>query len=145
MARLWRELTGFLEPYQYKPLPGPRRMRVLVLHPGKYEADIQCSLEDVSIDSHPTYEALSYCWATEDGDDSRSQMINCDGRSVMITKNCELAIRRFRFKPLGILLSTYSRIFAKSRKTATVARERCGSMLLVLIKATSKNEVRKST
>jgi hypothetical protein len=87
--------------YEYEPLPGPRWIRVLKLYSGHYEDDIICSLEEVPIDDHPIYEALSYCWATEDEHDTRSQLITCDGRSIAITKNCELAIRRLRYKPPG--------------------------------------------
>lgn len=35
-------------------------------------------------------------WATEEGDSARSVSIECDGALVLVTKNCESALRRLR-------------------------------------------------
>jgi hypothetical protein len=42
------------------------------------------------------YEALSYTWATENGDSVRSSQLKCHGQSIWVTKNCEAALRRLR-------------------------------------------------
>ncbi|EPE25374.1 hypothetical protein GLAREA_01286 [Glarea lozoyensis ATCC 20868] len=89
-----------LRPYQYKPLEEPRWIRILELDPGNYEDEITCSLKHISLDSHISYEALSYCWALENGDDSMCCIINCEGTSILVTQNCQRAIRRLRYQPL---------------------------------------------
>lgn len=88
--------------YAWKPLSHHKSIRVLTLHPCRETSsiDVHVTLSEVQL-SEPVpetlqYEALSYCWATEDGDDSRSQVIYCDGAQILITKNCEAALRRLR-------------------------------------------------
>src|SRR6266487_2108683 len=49
--------------FPYKPLSADLpEIRVLHLLPGKFDDDIKCSLEHVSLDSCPEYTALSYVW-----------------------------------------------------------------------------------
>jgi hypothetical protein len=87
--------------YVWTPITHDKSIRLLTLHPCRENSDdIHITLSEVQL-SEPIpdtvkYEALSYCWATEDGDDWRSQVVYCDGAQVLITKNCEAALRRLR-------------------------------------------------
>jgi len=44
------------------------------------------------------YKAVSYTRATESGDPSRSQLVYIDDKVLCVTKNCEVALRRLRFR-----------------------------------------------
>jgi hypothetical protein len=67
-------------------------IRLLTLHLSINKFDtINTSLREACLSHSPHYEALSYSWATEDGDDTRSSDIYCDGKLIPITKNCEAA------------------------------------------------------
>jgi hypothetical protein len=66
------------------------------LHPGDFASPIQISLAEARSQGEHDYEALSYTWATEDGDRKRSSQIRCDGTRIWVTKNCELALRYLR-------------------------------------------------
>lgn len=58
---------------------------------------IICSLSHVSLNSHPSYEALSYSWIDQAGDISlQTATIEIDGESFIISKNLESALRRLR-------------------------------------------------
>ncbi|OCK86903.1 HET-domain-containing protein [Cenococcum geophilum 1.58] len=80
------------------PTPlGPRHIRIILLQPAENNDDpIQCSLAAVSLDDYPSYNgdytALSYTW---DGQ-TPSVEITCDTQSLLITPNCEDAIRELR-------------------------------------------------
>lgn len=86
--------------YHYTPLDliHGRRIRVLVLKPGKPGDPLCCELEHVNLQQGPIYEALSYTWADETGDDSICRSIQCgkDNQLLGITKNCEAALLRLR-------------------------------------------------
>jgi hypothetical protein len=68
----------------------------MTLHPGDESSSIRISLDEVCLGTEPRYEALSYTWATKDGDDRRSSCIECEGGELLVTKNCEAALRRLR-------------------------------------------------
>ncbi|KAJ8111995.1 hypothetical protein OPT61_g5531 [Boeremia exigua] len=72
-----------------------RTIRMVILQPGDYCDPIQCSLVLSGL-QHADYEAVSYTWATEDGDDHRSQRIEVDNSLLFVTKNCEATLRRLR-------------------------------------------------
>lgn len=83
--------------YQHIPIVGARSIRVLELQPAdNLGAPIHCKLKIISLDDFPqwcaNYTALSYTW---DGQ-SPSREVNCDGGSLLITPNCEDAIRQLR-------------------------------------------------
>jgi Heterokaryon incompatibility protein (HET) len=84
--------------YPYVPLQRTDSIRVLILRPGEKFTPIRISLHEVRFEDAPQYEALSYTWATEDGDASLSQKIDCEGSTIRITKTCEAALRRLREK-----------------------------------------------
>ncbi|KAF5618633.1 heterokaryon incompatibility 6 OR allele [Fusarium sp. NRRL 52700] len=91
--------TQLAQPYPGPSLPSPSHIRLVYLHPGTDEA-IYCELTTVSIDSAPSYEALSYTW----GDPSSTEAINMTTRGFetpqqfSVTSNCFSALKRLRYK-----------------------------------------------
>ncbi|KEZ38923.1 hypothetical protein SAPIO_CDS10258 [Scedosporium apiospermum] len=81
------------EPYRYEPLPSPRSIRLVILRPAlTFQHPLRCSLRVVSLDEPPTYEALSYVWGSPQG----TRPIRCNGREILVTPNCEDALRNLR-------------------------------------------------
>jgi hypothetical protein len=84
-------------PYQHTPILGPRSIRILELQPAADpEVPISCKLRNISLSAfpqwHANYTALSYTW---DGQ-SPSCEVDCDGANLLITPNCDAAIRQLR-------------------------------------------------
>ncbi|KAE8400559.1 heterokaryon incompatibility protein-domain-containing protein [Aspergillus pseudonomiae] len=86
------------EQYEYTPISGEHKIRLLVIQPGAFDDYICGDLVEVNLLLGPTFDALSYTWADEKGDATRSGKIYCvpDFSVIEITKNCEMAIRRLR-------------------------------------------------
>jgi len=90
--------------FQYRPLnhADGEDFRILCLYPGELHEPIRCDLLHSGLDADIEYEALSYSWATEDGDDSLSQRIECayvgdeETAEFLVTSNCASALRRLR-------------------------------------------------
>lgn len=87
------------ENYHYVPITGARSIRVIYLEPASdLSAPIKCSLKAVSLNDYPQwhahYTALSYTW----GGQNPSYEVNCGGKSLLITQNCDAAIRHLRDK-----------------------------------------------
>ncbi|RSL54073.1 hypothetical protein CEP54_010071 [Fusarium duplospermum] len=88
-------------PFQYTPLSGPKKIRLLILHPARRSSQpIECSFREISLqdnDASVDYEALSYTWGAPRG----TQPIRCEGCTILVTPNCEQALLhlRQRFKP----------------------------------------------
>jgi hypothetical protein len=85
--------------YEYKRLNYElgQEIRLLVIKPGTADEPIRCDIIIVNLEDDPEYDALSYTWATEDGDSSPSGVVFCaDSSSLQVTANCEAAIRRLR-------------------------------------------------
>jgi hypothetical protein len=61
-----------------------------------YKPPIKVSLHEVSLLACPEFGALSYTWATEDGDASQSRYVECEGGFINITANYEAALYRLR-------------------------------------------------
>src|ERR1700761_9065135 len=63
---LLSSLTSDSRTYQYRPLPSPRSIRLLELHPPSASADgganIAVSLQTYPVDDAPPFQALSYTW-----------------------------------------------------------------------------------
>ena len=83
--------------YQHKRLQSRRSIRVLELAPAKnVNAPIHCNLIETSLAEDPParlkYEALSYFWGSSHGD----RQILCEGKTFLVTANCEAALRRLR-------------------------------------------------
>lgn len=75
-----------------------QEIRLLVIQPGSEKDPVRCNIITVNLMDEPEYEALSYTWATEDGDDSLSRVVYCDNflTTLHVTRNCEAALRRLR-------------------------------------------------
>ena len=83
-----------LDIYAYSLLAGARDVRLLDLHPAEKRNDnIHCTIRHVCLDVENSYEALSYTW----GDASQQLDISCNGASLKITHNLNVALRYLRF------------------------------------------------
>jgi hypothetical protein len=83
--------------YSWEALSHADSIRLLTLRPSISKLNnIKIDFYELRLSDSPYYEALSYCWATEDEDDTRSSALNCNGKVIPITKNCEAALRRLR-------------------------------------------------
>jgi len=79
--------------YQYSPLdPENRQIRLVTLESGAWSDEIRCSIDVVSFDRHPIYEALSYIW----GDEKDRKDIQLNGYLFDVTKNLWMVLRRLR-------------------------------------------------
>jgi hypothetical protein len=78
--------------YKYRALPRGH-IRILILHPGSGRQGLRCSLESASLDSDPSYEAISYCWGSSD----KTHNILCHGHRMAITKSLYEALWQFRY------------------------------------------------
>jgi hypothetical protein len=67
----------------------------VVIEPGEESDPLRCTL-DLSDLRHANYHAVSYTWATEDADDTKSQAVYVDGGLLYVTENCDAALRRLR-------------------------------------------------
>ncbi|KAN0104295.1 HET domain containing protein [Hyaloscypha variabilis] len=82
-----------MEPYIHRPLTHDNGFRILRLEPAVgFEAPLRCSLTEVCLSDKIHYEALSYVWGALTGD----HPLTCDGAELLITPNCELALRYLR-------------------------------------------------
>lgn len=86
--------------YKYQSLNGVDEFRLLIISPGSFDDALHGEVITAKFSGtdRPAYEALSYTWADEAGDEERSCEFSCDGGFgiIRITKNCEAAIRRLR-------------------------------------------------
>ncbi|CZR67993.1 uncharacterized protein PAC_17892 [Phialocephala subalpina] len=83
--------------YYHTPLQHSRHIRVLHLAPAEdAAAPIRCQLGTISLDDHlewdGDYTALSYSWDAQ----IPSCEIGCNGDSLLVTANCEAALRELR-------------------------------------------------
>src|ERR1700749_3846182 len=85
--------------YNHAPLLTARNIRVLHLSPVQdYTLPLQCVIQQVSVDDIDLeYTALSYSWDAEEP----VRPLLCDGKHLLITPNCENALRTFSKIPAG--------------------------------------------
>jgi hypothetical protein len=70
-----------------------RLMRLLTLFPAKeMSANIECSLETLSLPSQIEYEALSYTW----GDECEHHQIHVGEKTLKVSRNLDVALRHLR-------------------------------------------------
>jgi hypothetical protein len=92
------------EDYQYSTLDrNLDEIRLVEIYPGAESSPILCRIVSVELRRCFPYLAVSYTWATEDGDATRSQNIHVlvgrgsnDRRTLKVTRNCEGALRQLR-------------------------------------------------
>lgn len=89
-------LPGELQWFRHSRLQFPHSIRLLQLHPSANFADpLQVSLSEVSLDAVSNgYEALSYVWGSPKG----TQPLVCNDETLLVTANCEAALRHLRFQ-----------------------------------------------
>lgn len=98
--------------YKTANLTGRREIRLLQVEPGIEEEEIRIDLFTTSLADHPTYEAISYTWATPQGDISLSESITCRCNrldlEIRVTVNCKEALRHIRYldRPRTIWIDT---------------------------------------
>jgi Heterokaryon incompatibility protein (HET) len=95
---LFFKTPDIMSQYQYQPLsPEPNVIRLLALLPSGDEADnLRCELFEYTIQvaekaSHP-YEALSYCW----GSDDKPKSIVIDDHVLPVTESLYTVLKRLR-------------------------------------------------
>ncbi|KAF7514131.1 hypothetical protein GJ744_004456 [Endocarpon pusillum] len=82
-----------VESYVYRPLSAAHSLRILkIFGDSSPLSTLRCELFEVSLANNPGYEAISYTW----GGQTPSQIILCEGKQLLVTKNCETALRKFR-------------------------------------------------
>jgi hypothetical protein len=93
------EVTAVTNRYRYTNLNYKlgREIRLVILLPGQPADPIRCEIVHVNLDDDLTYDAVSYTWATKDGDVSLSKTIQCVGGGfISVTMNCDTVIRQLR-------------------------------------------------
>jgi hypothetical protein len=85
--------TTVLPPDFYKNLTLPRSIR-LIHFPPSTEPDnrLTCMLKEVSLDSNPTFQAISYTW----GEAIFPCDLICDSHTINVTQNLHDALSHFR-------------------------------------------------
>lgn len=80
--------------FHYRTLASKDHIRLLMLHPGKRDDPVTCSLKEVPIrEAEGRYEGISYVWGT-----SRDSIdIDVDGRQLRIHKNLHDAFLVLRY------------------------------------------------
>ncbi|KAF7955338.1 uncharacterized protein EAE97_000597 [Botrytis byssoidea] len=81
-----------MTPYSQPLSLSNREIRILVLQPLSQGTPIQCTVETISLLSHPSYEALSYVW----GDASIRQTITFNDTPFSVTQNLAIALYHLR-------------------------------------------------
>jgi hypothetical protein len=90
-------------PYAYTPLNYKLglEIRLLVVQPGEPSDQLRCDIIHVNLEDEPDYEAVSYTWASDDGDATLSRSIYCDvDKYISVTINCDKALRQLRRRDL---------------------------------------------
>lgn len=82
----------------YSPLEGQRDIRLLEVLPGDDASIVVTTMITVSLDSEPTYAALSYAW----GDATQRSIIECNGKPISITASLAEALKAFRSFSAGL-------------------------------------------
>src|ERR1700759_2110753 len=86
--------------YKYRPLSSLQCIRVLELEPSRQKTNqLKGRLIEVDLTTTCVYDTLSYAWGYINGDCS----FVCEGQEILVTKNCESAMRELRqTKPIRI-------------------------------------------
>jgi hypothetical protein len=79
---------------KYETITRPSVIRLMSLQPGCPTDPIHITLDLVSLNASPTYEAISYCW----GDAHDKEEIVCGDASLFITRSLSSALVSFRYE-----------------------------------------------
>ena len=80
------------EHYVHKLVVAENVIRLLAILPARFDDPISCTLNHVSLDDEPAYEALSYTWGAPIMDHS----LACNGKILAVTQNLFEGLRRVR-------------------------------------------------
>lgn len=69
-------------------------IRLIMLYPGRFADDIECSLLQAPLDHFKRYEALSYTWGAPD----KTSSVLLKGHRFPVTRNLEAALRHLRYE-----------------------------------------------
>lgn len=84
--------------YKYRSLNTTlgQEIRLITVFPGRYDEDVFCDINHVDLSDDPQYELLSCDPATAKGEIGLSGRIFCHGKTIAVTKSCEMAFKRLR-------------------------------------------------
>jgi hypothetical protein len=92
------EMLLALAGYKYQPLGQPQTIRLLTLlplEPGSQDPNrLDATLHEASLDSLPTYEALSYVW--DPWETKKRDFVFIDNQPLLVTENCHAAMFHLR-------------------------------------------------
>jgi len=85
--------------FHHHRLSSSRSIRLLALLPSlEFQSTLKVNLTEVALDNvsndQNSYEALSYVWGSRSG----TEPIRCDDKLLLVTPNCESALRHLRLK-----------------------------------------------
>lgn len=103
-SHLHPSTTEKISDFRHRPIDRTdgENIRLVCLLPGDFQDNICCELFHARLEFQIDYEAVSYTWATEDGDASLAESITCGyvgdeiRKRLWITVNCASALRRLR-------------------------------------------------
>ena len=95
---------------------------------------MQINLREVRSSDEPEYEALSYTWATENGDTTLSSTVNCEGAAIQVTNNCEDALRRLRNRDGERILWVDAICINQRDDREAIRLAKCGILIARLLK-----------
>ena len=87
-----QEESAYSTRFNYESPLSDRQIRLLTLWPGRDFEQVVAHLEAVSLDTAPSFEALSYCW----GDPSMDYAITLSGAKTEVTRNLKVALLYLR-------------------------------------------------
>ncbi|KAF2237194.1 HET-domain-containing protein [Viridothelium virens] len=87
-------MTSTAKWFTYRSINDARSIRILRVYGSCFvDSPVECGLLERSLeDQQLKYEAISYCWEGQEP----TQTLLCEKQALLVTKNCELALKRFR-------------------------------------------------
>lgn len=103
MDAMHNNASGTLDlKYQHEPLPDAStyiRLLTIKIYDKDDRYTLDCELTTWRIDASPTFYAISYNW----GDPSQTAVLRINGRTLDVTKNCEVALCQANLAAFSIL------------------------------------------
>lgn len=91
--------------FPYRPLVEASELRLLLVWPPTGNQDrIHCALIHGRLTTGIDYDAISYTWADETGDDSQSKTVLINNLALPVTATCEAVLRRARLQSTAKVL-----------------------------------------
>uniref|UniRef100_A0A0B7K0G7 Heterokaryon incompatibility domain-containing protein n=2 Tax=Bionectria ochroleuca TaxID=29856 RepID=A0A0B7K0G7_BIOOC len=82
-----------VEAYEYTAITAPKTIRLIHISPGIETDPVRFSLETSPLESAPDFEAISYCWGT----DQDQHQVVCNGKPLLMHKSLFGGLSYFRF------------------------------------------------